>query len=71
MRGAFTYPELFGLSFFVVLEFIHILLKLLYVSLRSCLLFLCYLHNFLEILDSIFSRFNVVSDCMLWIKREN
>ena len=61
-RRQFTYPELLDLSFFVVLEFVHILLKLLYLSLGSDLFLLGHPHSFLEIFDGPFGHFDVISD---------
>ena len=57
-----TYPEFFDLSFFVVLEFVHILLKFLYLSMSGGLFLLGHLHGFLETFDDLFGQFDVISN---------
>jgi hypothetical protein len=56
----FTHPELFDLALFVVLEFIHILLELLYLCPRGCLLLLRYRYAFMEIFDSLLSCLDII-----------
>ena len=58
----FTYPELLGLAFFIVLEFVHIFLEFLYLGLGGGLFFLGSLYGFLEVSYGLFGRFNIISD---------
>ena len=56
------YPELLDFPFFVTLEFNHIFLEFFDFCTGCSLFFLGYLHSAFEVSDSLFGRFDIISD---------